>query len=135
MQTSEIANKTSGIELGNNYKLVKVIMCAKDTLHIPYIAGCLVRGPKGATYCLDGFGFEQLVRKLNLQVIQRAQSVTVINKSNYIESNCIFGDAILNGHSEKYNTNEKVMKRYSQVHGLRFINRGTVLDYIVKIVK
>lgn len=135
MQTSETANKTSGIELGNNYKLVKVIMCAKDTLHIPYIAGCLVEGPKGATYCLDCFGFEQLVKSLNLQVVQRYQSVAVINKSKYIECKCIFGDEILSGHSDLYNTNEKIMKRYSQVHGLRFIDRGTVFDYIAKIVR
>lgn len=117
------------IELGNGYVLEEVISGAKSRQHLPYIIGCVVRGPRGALYGLDNFG----ATRINMLGICKIHSLAVAdNKGNYISKNTlIFGDEAPVRHRNS-SIVEDMMRDFCNKGGIKYIERKHAIEFIGK---
>lgn len=128
--------KIGEVAIGNNYSLIRIIVHKRGVEYLPYIAGCLVEGPKGGIYLLDTFGYEQLIKSIQakLEAINAGSIGTAV--MNNIENlrrisynaAIVNNKALLNG-----NTNEECCASYAKAYGFKFIKRKDVPVFIERI--
>lgn len=118
------------LDLKNGYSVTKVVYHSMGDKYIPYIIGCVVRGPKGGKYMLDAFGIQHLFRYFGITTQQGVECRLLDNKRTVcVTSKCLMQDKDL----ASGKTNEECASNYARSHNYKYVKRSDVLTFIDKI--